>query len=141
MQSQGICTAPVSMYTEDRVRSDGPDMTTDDKNRAADASVLDELAKVIAARRAASADTSYTASLLAEGVERCAQKFGEESVEFVIAAATGDLSKVKAEGADVLYHLLVALEAAGVAPSDIYAVLEARAGRSGLAEKASRNAR
>ena len=113
-------------------------MTTDDNKTGSGAAVLDELAAVIAARRDASVETSYTASLLAEGVERCAQKFGEEAVEFIIAATSTDLSKVKAEGADVLYHLLVTLEAVGVSPSEVYAVLKARAGRSGLAEKASR---
>ena len=99
---------------------------------------LDQLADVIHQRRAETADTSYTAQLLAAGVERCAKKFGEEAVEAVIAALGSDASALKSEAADVLYHLLVLLEARGVALADVLAVLDARQGTSGLAEKAAR---
>jgi phosphoribosyl-ATP pyrophosphohydrolase len=100
---------------------------------------LDRLFATIAARRAAGdADQSYTARLLSQGVEKCAKKFGEEAVETVLAAVSGDKSHLAAESADALYHLLVLWAAAGITPDDVYAALKAREGQSGLAEKASR---
>ncbi len=103
--------------------------------------VLAHLAETIHARRSASGEASYTRQLLDGGVERCAKKLGEEAVETVIAAmATGD-DALKEEAADLLYHLLVVLEARGIAFDDVLAVLAARMGTSGLAEKASRGGR
>jgi phosphoribosyl-ATP pyrophosphohydrolase len=100
---------------------------------------LDRLFATIAARRAAGdADRSYTAKLLSQGVEKCAKKFGEEAVETVLAAVSGDKTHLAAESADALYHLLVLWAAAGITPEDVYAALKAREGQSGLAEKASR---
>ncbi len=99
---------------------------------------LDRLFATIAARKSADAQTSYTAKLLAAGVEKCAKKFGEEAVEAVIAATASDAKALTAESADVLYHLLVLWAAAGVTPDDVYAALKAREAQSGLQEKASR---
>jgi phosphoribosyl-ATP pyrophosphohydrolase len=99
---------------------------------------LDRLFATIAARKGADAETSYTAKLLAAGVEKCAKKFGEEAVEAVIAATARDAKALTAESADVLYHLLVLWAAAGVTPDDVYAALKARETKSGLQEKASR---
>jgi phosphoribosyl-ATP pyrophosphohydrolase len=100
---------------------------------------LDRLFATIAARKAAGDTTSsYTAKLLATGVEKCARKFGEEAVEAVIAATTQDKKALTAESADVLYHLLVLWAAAGITPDDVYAELQRREMQSGLAEKASR---
>ena len=102
------------------------------------AHVLDRLYDTIAARRTADPAKSYTAKLLHDGVERCAKKFGEEAVETVIAAMKADKKAIASESADVLYHLLVLWAATGVEPSEVYAALEAREGRSGLEEKAGR---
>lgn len=99
---------------------------------------LDRLYATIAARKGTDAATSYTAQLLAAGVEKCAKKFGEEAVEAVIAGVARDPTALAAESADVLYHLAVLWAAAGVTPDDVYAVLTAREAQSGLAEKASR---
>jgi len=99
---------------------------------------LERLAATIAARRSESADKSYTRQLLDAGPEKCAKKFGEEAVETVIAAVGSDAAALKAEAADVLYHLLVLLECRGVGLGDVLQVLEARMGRSGVDEKASR---
>src|ERR1700743_2069225 len=100
---------------------------------------LDRLFATIAARKAAgSADQSYTAKLLSQGVEKCAKKFGEEAVETALAAMTGDKAHIAAESADTLYHLLVLWAAVGITPDDVYAALRAREAQSGLAEKASR---
>jgi len=100
---------------------------------------LADLERIIAERAAAGdASSSYTAKLLASGVTRCARKFGEESVETVIAAIGEDKAALTGEAADVLYHLLVLLKARGVAVSDVMATLAGRTQQSGLAEKASR---
>ena len=100
---------------------------------------IDRLFATIAARKAGGdAEQSYTAKLLSQGVEKCAKKFGEEAVETVLAAVSGDKKHLAAESADALYHLLVLWAAAGVTPDDVYAALKAREGQSGLAEKAAR---
>jgi phosphoribosyl-ATP pyrophosphohydrolase len=99
---------------------------------------LRRLAATVAARRGADPETSHTARLLAAGPARCAQKFGEEAVEAVIAAARGDRAELVSESADALYHLLVLLTASGAALEDVLAELARREGVSGLAEKAAR---
>jgi phosphoribosyl-ATP pyrophosphohydrolase len=99
---------------------------------------LEALDQRIAQRATASADESYTAKLLAGGVERCAKKFGEEAAEIIISAVTKDKKGTEAEASDVLYHLLVLLRAAGVPLADVMAQLERRTAQSGLEEKASR---
>jgi len=98
------------------------------------------LEAVIEARRGASPDSSWTARLLHDGPPRAARKLGEEAVEAVVAAISGDRDGLAGEAADVLYHLLVLLAATGVTPDEVAARLEAREGVSGLAEKAGRNA-
>ena len=100
---------------------------------------LDRLFATIAARRA-TGDTanSYTAKLLSAGVEKCAKKFGEEAVELVIAAVSEDDGALRAEAADVLYHLLVVLKTREISLGDVLAELERRTQRSGHEEKASR---
>ena len=100
-------------------------------------SLLD-LETIVRARAAASPDESWTAKLTAQGPERIAKKFGEEAVEAVIAAVKGDRPEIIAESADVLYHLMVLLNARGVAVQDVLSELERRTGQSGLAEKAGR---
>ena len=101
---------------------------------------LDDLAAVVAARARATEEKSYTRTLLEKGAAHCARKFGEEAVEFVIAAASQDAAAVCGEAADVLYHLLVALRARDVAFSDVVAELGRRTSRSGHEEKAARTA-
>jgi len=100
---------------------------------------LDRLFATIAARKGADPASSYTAKLLAEGVEKCAKKFGEEATEAVIAAISRDRTELAKESADVLYHLLVLWAASGITPEEVYAVLKSREGQSGLAEKAARS--
>lgn len=100
--------------------------------------VLSRLAATIHARRASSADKSYTRQLLDAGPERCAKKLGEEAVETVIAGVSQGDEALRAEAADLLYHLLVLLEARGIAINDVLALLDSRSGQSGLAEKAAR---
>jgi len=99
---------------------------------------LDRLFATIASRRNGDTSQSYTAKLLAAGVEKCAAKFGEEATEAVIAAIQRDKTELAKESADVLYHLAVLWAASGITPDDVYAVLKSREGQSGLEEKASR---
>ncbi|MEM8869911.1 MAG: phosphoribosyl-ATP diphosphatase [Pseudomonadota bacterium] len=101
---------------------------------------LTRLAATIAARADDDPKASYTASLLAQGQAKCAEKFGEEAVEAVIAAATGDKPGLTAEAADVLYHLLVLLAATDVRFDEVLAELDRRDGVSGHVEKAGRKA-
>jgi phosphoribosyl-ATP pyrophosphohydrolase len=99
---------------------------------------LADLAEIVAGRARSGDPGSYTAKLVGEGVERCAKKFGEEAVEAALAAVSGDKAALAAEAADVLYHLLILLEARGVALADVMAELERRTGQTGLEEKAAR---
>lgn len=110
----------------------------DDGDRDPTATVLGRLAATIKARRTAAADTSYTRQLLDAGVRRCSKKLGEEAVEVVIASLAEDDEALKGEAADLIYHLLVLLEARGVAIEDVLVMLERRMGTSGIDEKASR---
>jgi phosphoribosyl-ATP pyrophosphohydrolase len=99
---------------------------------------LEDLEARIALRAAASPEESYTAKLLARGMEKCAQKLGEEATEAVIAAVTGNRAELVKESADVLYHLLVVLRAAELPLAEVMAELDSRTAQSGLAEKAAR---
>lgn len=109
-----------------------------EKDKAGATFTLDELARTIDERAGTSAETSYTRSLLDKGAAHCARKFGEEAIELAIAAAALDESAVRAEAADVLYHLLVVLRARGVALSSVIEELGKRSKQSGHEEKASR---
>jgi phosphoribosyl-ATP pyrophosphohydrolase len=102
------------------------------------ASALTRLQAVIAARKGADPASSYTAKLLAGGPALAAKKLGEEAIETVIAAIQGDPDALAAESADLLYHWLVLLEAAGVTTDAVADKLAAREGTSGIAEKAGR---
>ncbi|MEL7179566.1 MAG: phosphoribosyl-ATP diphosphatase [Pseudomonadota bacterium] len=99
---------------------------------------LNELAEVIASRKTADPTSSWTAKLLSQGPEKCAEKFGEEAIEAIVEAVKGDKERLTSEAADVLYHLLVMLAARDVALDDVLETLAARQGTSGIAEKAGR---
>lgn len=100
--------------------------------------ILVRLTEVIRNRAGTGADSSYTSKLLAGAPHLPAKKLAEEAVELALAAVSGDSKSITLEAADVVYHLLVLLQAAGVSLGDVCAVLAAREGVSGLAEKASR---
>ncbi len=100
---------------------------------------LDTLAATIAARRGTDPASSYVARLLAAGAPLAARKLGEEAVECVVAALSGNREELTREAADLVFHLLVLLEARQVAFADVLAELDRREGTSGLAEKAGRS--
>jgi phosphoribosyl-ATP pyrophosphohydrolase len=99
---------------------------------------LDDLAAIIATRAGSTVAQSYTKSLLDAGPSRAAKKFGEESVEAVIAAIEGDRIALIKESADVLYHLVVLLRSRDISLDEVMEELKHRTAQSGHAEKAGR---
>ncbi|RWD59249.1 MAG: phosphoribosyl-ATP diphosphatase [Mesorhizobium sp.] len=99
---------------------------------------LAELETIIHQRAHSGDPDSWTAKLFAKGMDKAAQKLGEEAVETVIAAVRGDRQSLVSESADLIYHWLVVLGIAGVPLDEVVKELEGRSGRSGIAEKASR---
>ncbi len=99
---------------------------------------LNDLEQRVKDRAGASAELSYTRKLLDRGVAHCAKKLGEEAIETVIAAVGEDRERLIAEAADLVYHLVVVLQARGIALADVEAELAGRTVQSGLDEKASR---
>ena len=99
---------------------------------------LKRLEQTIAERATAAPDESYVAKLNAKGLETIAKKLGEEATETVIAALSQGKDELVAESADLLFHLLVLLQAKGVSLNQVMSELDRREGVSGLVEKASR---
>jgi len=102
---------------------------------------LADLERIVAQRGRSGDPDSWTAKLFQRGIDKAAQKLGEEAVETVIAAVKGDAEALVMESADLLYHWLVVMALAGVPLSSVLAELERRTGQSGTAEKASRRNR
>ena len=99
---------------------------------------LEDLEALIAARAKSGDAESWTVQLMAKGMDKAAQKLGEEAVETVIAAVKNDKKALIGESADLLYHWLVVMALAKVPLSDVLGELGRRTGQSGVAEKASR---
>ncbi len=99
---------------------------------------LDRLDALIARRKGGDGGESYTAALFAKGRPHIARKLGEEAVETLVAALGGDPAELRAEAADLVYHLLVLLADAGLSLADVRSELARREGTSGHQEKASR---
>ncbi len=90
-------------------------------------SYLDELWRVVKERVEKMPKNSYTAELARRGLPYAARKFGEESVEFIVASLSEDKASVVYEAADVIYHLMVVLALRGVSWDAVVKELEARA--------------
>ncbi len=101
--------------------------------------ILTKLEAIVEQRRSADPDMSYIAKRLKQGTEKIAQKFGEESVETVIAAMTRDKKEIVNESADMLFHWLMLINDGGVSVAEVMDELARREGTSGLDEKARRN--
>ena len=104
-----------------------------------DEDVLSRLAQMLESRKQVFDEQSYVADLFAAGEDAILQKVGEESVEFILAAKSGNPQKLVAEAADIWFHRLVLLSHKGLGPADILNELRRREGVSGLAEKAARS--
>jgi phosphoribosyl-ATP pyrophosphohydrolase len=102
------------------------------------AEVLERLIAVIEARRGADPLASWSARLLADPA-LAGRKLAEEALETALAAGKGDKPGIADESADLVYHWLVVLAAAGVTLDEVAAVLESREGTSGIDEKAARS--
>lgn len=100
--------------------------------------ILDELYDEIESRKGGNPDKSHTARLFSRGIDKIAQKLGEEAVETVIEAVKGDKKALVSESADLFYHLLVLWAERKVDPSDVVEELARRRGISGIEEKMSR---
>ncbi len=99
---------------------------------------LADLEDIVARRAASDDESSYTRKLVAKGMPRAAKKLGEEAVEAALAAVGGDRGELRAEAADVLYHLMVVLHIGGVPLGEVMDELQSRTARTGLEEKAAR---
>ena len=99
---------------------------------------LQAVCRVIQERKTASADSSYTASLLQKGIDKILKKLGEEATEVVIAGKGGKREEIVYETADLFFHTLVLLGYYDIALDEVYAELRRRSGTSGIAEKAAR---
>jgi phosphoribosyl-AMP cyclohydrolase / phosphoribosyl-ATP pyrophosphohydrolase len=88
--------------------------------------LLTRLSRTIAQRAAERPAGSYTVKLLDHGIAKISQKVGEEAVEVVVAANAEDGARLASESADLLYHLLVLLQARGVGLDDVLHALEER---------------
>lgn len=100
---------------------------------------LQKLAEILEARKHASADSSYVATLYAKGLDGILKKVAEEAGETIIAAKNGEPEAVIYETADLWFHSMVMLKHLNLEPSQVLAELERRFGLSGLEEKANRN--
>jgi len=99
---------------------------------------LEDLVKTINSRADADPSESWTAKLLAQGPEKCAEKFGEEAVEVIIEAVKGDNNALISEAADVIFHYLVMLKSREINFDDVMKELKSRTNKSGLREKEER---
>jgi phosphoribosyl-ATP pyrophosphohydrolase len=100
--------------------------------------ILNRLAAILAARKGAAPESSYVAGLYAKGLDAILKKIGEEAIETVLAAKSGNRQQIVHETADLWFHTLVMLAQQGLSPDDVLRELERRFGRSGLDEKAAR---
>lgn len=103
-----------------------------------DMGILQRLYDIILERRKADPEESYVAKRFKQGTPKIAQKFGEESVETVIAAMQDDKKEIVSESADMIFHWLLLIANAGVKPEEVWEEMEKRLGMSGIDEKALR---
>lgn len=113
-------------------------LVQDDGPNAPPAVVLSQVAQVIKSRRSQVSEKSYVASLLTKGWPKILEKIHEETGELAESLPTDDRKHTAHEAADLIFHVMVGLEAAGVPVEDVFAELQRRFGTSGLVEKASR---
>jgi phosphoribosyl-ATP pyrophosphohydrolase len=100
--------------------------------------IIQAIYEVIQERRANPTENSYTASLMAKGIDKILKKLGEEATELVIAGKGGVREEIVYESADLFFHTLVLLGFYGIEPGEVYAELRRRFGVSGVEEKAAR---
>jgi phosphoribosyl-ATP pyrophosphohydrolase/phosphoribosyl-AMP cyclohydrolase len=119
-------TLLIKAHPEGSTCHTGADTCFDEKNSATETSFLHELERIILDRKANPSPDSYTSKLLARGMNKVAQKVGEEAVELVIEAKDSNDDLFKGEAADLLFHFTVLLAAKGISLESVMDVLRER---------------
>ena len=101
--------------------------------------ILERLDLTIQRKTTESLNKSHTAKLLSKGTEKCAEKFGEEAIELIVASVKKKKKEIIGEAADTLYHMLVLLRSKNISINEVMTELASREGISGIEEKRQRN--
>ena len=101
--------------------------------------ILERLDLTIQGKTTESPNKSHTAKLLKKGTEKCAEKFGEEAIELIVASVKKKKKEIIGEAADTLYHMLVLLRSKNISINEVLSELAFREGISGIEEKRKRN--
>ena len=101
--------------------------------------ILERLDLTIERKTTESPNKSHTAKLLKKGTEKCAEKFGEEAIELIVASVKKKKKEIIGEAADTLYHMLVLLRSRNISVKEVLTELASREGISGIEEKRKRN--
>ena len=101
--------------------------------------ILERLDLTIQRKTTESPNKSHTAKLLKKGTEKCAEKFGEEAIELIVASVKKKKKEIIGEAADTLYHMLVLLRSKNISINEVLTELVSREGISGIEEKRKRN--
>ena len=101
--------------------------------------ILERLDFTIQGKTTESPNKSHTAKLLKKGTEKCAEKFGEEAIELIVASVKKKKKEIIGEAADALYHMLVLLRSKNISINEVLSELASREGISGIEEKRKRN--
>ena len=100
--------------------------------------ILERLDLTIQRKIANPPDKSYTAKLFKKGTEKCAEKFGEEAIELIVACVKKKKKEIIGEAADTLYHMCVLLRSKNISIDEVLSELVSREGVSGIEEKRKR---
>ena len=101
--------------------------------------ILERLDLTIQRKTTESPNKSHTAKLLKKGTEKCAEKFGEEAIELIVASVKKKKKEIIGEAADTLYHMLVLLRSKNISINEVLTELASREGISGIEEKRKRS--
>ena len=101
--------------------------------------ILERLDLTIQRKTTESPNKSHTAKLLKKGTEKCAEKFGEEAIELIVASVKKKKKEIIGEAADALYHMFVLLRSKNISINEVLIELASREGISGIEEKRKRN--
>ena len=101
--------------------------------------ILERLDLTIQGKTTETPNKSYTAKLLKKGTEKCAEKFGEEAIELIVASVKKKKKEIIGEAADTLYHMFVLLRSKNISINEVLTELASREGISGIEEKRKRN--
>ena len=101
--------------------------------------ILERLDITIQGKTTESPNKSHTAKLLKKGTEKCAEKFGEEAIELIVASVKKKKKEIISEAADALYHMCVLLRSKNISINEVLSELASREGISGIEEKRKRN--